>query len=408
MTEIIALSLENEMDLVLAHKRSMKVAEKLGLTIATQTSFATAVSEVARTVIEYTNHGMLNIYIDGKIPRFGLLAQIVFDSDVRLTSSDEGFYYAQKLVPEFEMTTSGSDNLVTMRIGLPRSLKLDQLKIDRLKTFFDLEGPINAYEEIKHKNSLLNKIKWEQEIEIKREREINEKKNEFISIASHEIKTPITVVRAYAQMLKMMPSECSPKANEIIDRLNGQTTKLSHLANQLMDVSRVENGALEYNFEKIYINGFVSEVLSVLEHVYPNNNVILTTCQDAEVHLDRLRMEQVLTNLVGNASKYSSANSEIQINSSLEQGQVKIAVVDKGIGMSAENLERIFEKFYRNTEVIGSHPGLGMGLYISSKIIADHGGKIWVESEQGKGSTFQFTIPLPTPNSGNSGISDSI
>jgi signal transduction histidine kinase len=396
MTEIIAISLENEMDLVLAHKRSMKVAEKLGLTIATQTTFATAVSEVARTVIDYTNHGVLNIYIDGKVPRFSLMAQIIFNSEARPTLSDEGFYYAQKLVPEFEMSSSGTDHLISMRIGLPRSLKLDQLKINLLKTFFDMEGPINAYEQIKHKNSLLHKITGEQEIEIKREREINEKKNEFISIASHEIKTPITIVKAYAQMLRMMRSECSDKANEIIDRLNGQTTKLGYLANQLMDVSRVENGNLQYNFESIEINQFIGEVLSVLKHVYPGNEISWSAGQEVEVHLDKLRMEQVFTNLIGNASKYSSASSVIQINSVLEAEQIKIAVIDAGIGMSKENVERIFEKFYRNKEIMDSHPGLGMGLYITSKIITDHGGKIWVESKPGKGSIFHFTIPLST------------
>ncbi|MFA4870778.1 MAG: sensor histidine kinase [Pedobacter sp.] len=398
MTEIITISLENEMDLVLAHKRSMKAAEKLGLTIATQTTFATAVSEVARTVIDYTNNGLLNIYIDGAIPRFSLMAQIIFSSEARLTKSDEGFYYAQKLVPEFEMNTSGTDHLITMRIGLPRFLKLDQLKINLIKTFFETEEPINAYEQIKHKNSVLHKITGEQEIEIKREREINEKKNEFISIASHEIKTPITIVKAYAQMLKMLRSECSEKANEIIDRLNGQTNKLSYLANQLMDVSKVENGKLQYNFEPTKINQFVAEVLSVLKHVYPGNELEWSSCDETEVNLDKLRMEQVLTNLIGNASKYSTPNSVIKITGTIAQEQIIIAVIDKGVGMSTENVERIFEKFYRNKEITDSHPGLGMGLYITSKIINDHGGKIWVESEQGNGSAFHFTIPLFTPS----------
>ncbi|MBE9597733.1 sensor histidine kinase [Pedobacter sp. MC2016-24] len=397
MTEILTISLENEMDLVLAHKRSMKVAEKLGLTIATQTTFATAVSEVARTVIDYTNNGLLNIYIDGAIPRFSLMAQIIFNSEARLTKSDEGFYYAQKLVPEFEMSSSGTDHFITMRIGLPRFLKLDQLKINLLKAFFETEEPINAYEQIKYKNSVLHKITGEQEIEIKREREINEKKNEFISIASHEIKTPITIVKAYAQMLKMLRSECSDKANEIIDRLNGQTNKLSYLANQLMDVSKVENGKLQYNFEPTKINQFVGEVLSVLKHVYPGNELEWNNCEETEVNLDKLRMEQVLTNLIGNASKYSTPNSAIKITGTLAQEQITIAVIDKGIGMSEENVERIFEKFYRNKEITDSHPGLGMGLYITSKIINGHGGKIWVESEQGKGSAFHFTIPLITP-----------
>lgn len=394
MTEIITISLENEMDLVLAHKRSMKVAEKLGLTISTQTTFATAVSEVARTVIDYTDRGVLTIYIDGVNPRFNLMAQIVFNSEARLSRADEGFYYAQKLVPEFEMSISGFDYLVTMRIGMPRSLKLDQLKINLLKTFFQNEEPINAYEQIKHKNSMLHKITGEQEIEIKKEREINEKKSEFISIASHEIKTPITVVKAYAQMLKMMKSECSDKANEIIDRLNGQTNKLSYLANQLMDVSKVENGNLEYDFVPTKINQFITEILSVLKHVYPGNEMSWSNCEEVEVNLDKLRMEQVLTNLIGNASKYSAKNSVIKISSVLESEQIKITVIDNGIGMSAENVERIFEKFYRNKEIVNSHPGLGMGLYITSKIITDHGGKIWVESEKGTGSIFHFTLPL--------------
>lgn len=394
MTEIIVLTLENEMDLVLAHKRSMKVAERLGLTVATQTTFATAVSEVARTIIEHTDSGILSLLISGNYPRYALTAQVVFDSEVSFSRTDEGIYYAQKLVPEFKMSTSAAQSLITMQIGIPRSLKMDALKISSMKTFFEKEPPLNAYEEIKIRNTQLNKITGEQEEELKRAKFVDDKKNEFISIASHEIKTPITIVKAYAQMLKSMNSDCSDRVNEIIHKLNGQANKLSYLANQLMDVSKVEHGSLEYNYEQVDINEFVVEVLGVLKHIYPNNEVEITLCEETTVLLDKLRMEQVLTNLIGNASKYSDRQSTIRVSHQLEAGQIRISVSDEGIGMSSENVEKIFDKFYRNQEVTNTHPGLGMGLYITSKIVADHGGKIWVESEQGKGSTFFFTIPL--------------
>lgn len=394
MTEIIAITLENQMDLVLAHKRSMKVAERLGLTVATQTTFATAVSEVARTVIDHTDSGILSIQLSGTSPRFALTAHIIFDSEVSLSRSDEGFYYAQKLVPEFDLSSSGAESLITMQIGIPRSLKLDQVKIKLIKDYFDLEPPLNAYEEIKKRNSHLNRITGEQEAELREAKLIDEKKNEFISIASHEIRTPITIVKAYAQMLKSLQADCTDRVNEIINKLNGQTTKLTYLANQLMDVSKVENGNLEYNYEQVGLNEFISEIVAMLKHVYPANDVVISLCDEVSVSLDKLRMEQVLSNLIGNASKYSMKNSVIHVYSYLDQDQVKIAIVDEGIGMSSENLERIFEKFYRQQEVTRTHPGLGMGLYITSKIVSDHGGKIWAESTQGKGSTFYFTIPL--------------
>src|ERR1700750_664359 len=99
MIKVISISLENEMDLVLAHKRSMKVAEKLGLTIATQTTFATAVSEIARTVIEHRDNGQLIIVLEQNKQRYNLMAGITFDKNIRFTNEDAGFYYAQKLVP---------------------------------------------------------------------------------------------------------------------------------------------------------------------------------------------------------------------------------------------------------------------------------------------------------------------
>src|ERR1700744_5298485 len=125
MIKVVAISLENEMDLVLAHKRSMKVAEKLGLTVSTQTTFATAVSEIARTIIEHTDNGQLEIGLEQNKQRYSLLAAVTYDQDVNFTNADAGFYYAQKLVPEFSLKNGPASSQIEMKIGLPRSLRID-------------------------------------------------------------------------------------------------------------------------------------------------------------------------------------------------------------------------------------------------------------------------------------------
>jgi signal transduction histidine kinase len=397
MIKVVSISLENDMDLVLAHKRSMKVAELLGLTTATQTTFATAVSEIARTVIEHTDDGMLEIGLEQNKTRYSLSATVNFDKEIRFTNADAGFYYAQKLVPEFNLSENAETNSIDMKIGLPRSLKLDNIKIGLLKRYFQDEQPLNAYDEIKQRNITLNKIAGEQEEELRRTKIIDEKKTEFISIASHEIKTPITIIKAYTQVAKGLEDQCSDPVKTILDKVDIQTTKLLSLVQQLLDVSKMENGGLQYSLEEVVFKPFFADMIEVMKHIVPHHEIIFNVDGDVTVKIDKLRMEQVFSNLIGNAAKYSRKNTVIKINSYLEEGGfIRIAVEDQGIGMSSENTASVFDKFYRAKDVVKTHSGLGMGLYITSKIVAEHGGKIWVESQEGVGSTFHFTVPCET------------
>jgi len=393
MIQIVNISLENEMDLILAHKKSLKISEKIGLTIATQTTFATAVSEIARTVIEHTNNGVLALGVEQNKQRYALVALIKFESDVKFTSADEGIYYAQKLVPEFSLLEANGVTRIEMRLGLPRSLKFDRLKISELKDYFLSEPPINAYEEIKLRNLNLNIVAGEQEEEIRRSKIIDEKKNEFISMASHEIKTPITIIKAYAQMAKASKSQCSETVKGMLDKIDIQSTKLLSLVQQLLDVSKIENGHLIYTMSSVELNPFITDMVAVMKHLTPKHEIITTLPESVFVMMDKLRMEQVFSNLLSNAAKYSTDHTIIKIDCVLENNFVRIAVTDEGIGLSNKNIESIFEKFYRAEDVLRTHAGLGMGLYIASKIVTDHGGKIWVESVEGKGSTFFFTLP---------------
>ena len=395
MIELVVISLENEMDLVLAHKRTMKVAEKLGLTIATQTTFSTAVSEIARTVIEHTDNGNLFIGLEQAKQRYGLKAVFTFESEVRFTNADEGYYYAQKLVPEFDMRESGGVTVIEMKIGLPRSLHLDKIKTGLLQEYFSKAEPLNAYEEIKKRNVSLNRIAEEQEEELRQSRIIDEKKTEFMSIASHEIKTPITIIKAYSQMAIGRKNECSEQVTGILDKIDFQSTKLLKLVQQLLDVSKIENGNLVYAMEPVDFNPFVSAMVTLMKSIIPNHELTLDLTGEGTVKLDTLRMEQVFSNLLGNAAKYSNKNTMISIRTErCDDNHFKVTISDKGIGMSAESIKSIFNKFYRADDVLRTHSGLGMGLFISSKIITDHGGRIWVESQSGAGSSFSFKLPL--------------
>lgn len=395
MTKVVDVSLENEMDLVLAHKRSMKVAERLGLTIATQTTFATAVSEIARTVIEHTDNGMLHIRLSESKQRYSLVAAVAFENTIHFTNEDAGYYYAQKLVPEFRLIVSDTINTIEMKIGLPRSLKLDPVKIAALVKYFREEEPINAYDEIKQKNTSLNKIAREKEEELRQSRIIDEQKTEFISIASHEIKTPITIIKAYTQIAQRMGDQCSDQVSELLNKVDFQTTKLLSLVQQLLDISKIENGNLEYQKETVSLNSFIIEMVAVIETIVPGHRIIITLGNDHFISIDKIRMEQVFSNIIVNAAKYSRNNPDIEITGTTGQpGFVMIAIKDYGIGMAPASMESIFKKFYRNKDVMATHSGLGMGLYIASKIVTDHGGKIWAESTEGAGSTFFFTIPV--------------
>lgn len=399
MTEVVAISLENEMDLVLAHKRSMKVAEKLGLTVATQTTFATAVSEIARTVIEHTDKGNLIIGLEQAKQRYSLTAIFTFENEIRFTNADEGYYYAQKLVPEFDMRESEGVTIIEMKIGLPRSLNLDRIKIGLLQEYFAGEQPLNAYEEIKKRNLSLNRIAEEQEEELRRSRIIDEKKTEFMSIASHEIKTPITIIKAYSQMAKAAKEQCSDQVKGILDKIDLQSTKLLSLVQQLLDVSKIENGNLLYAMELIDFDPFVANMVEVMKNITPYHNLKLNLNGVGKVSLDPLRMEQVFSNLLGNAAKYSNKQTTIQITTEFHDDHyAKVCITDQGIGMSAESMKSIFNKFYRDQDVLRTHAGLGMGLYIASKIVTDHGGKIWADSQEGEGTTFSFVLPLAKAN----------
>mgnify|MGYP003575945991 CR=1 FL=1 len=394
MLELITLTLENEMDLVLAQKKASKLSEILKLSLSTQATFVTAVAELCRLVIDFTDNGVLSLGLVQKTSRFSLSAIIQYDAVEGAEILEESFFYAKKLVPLFQNYVLSDKVVIEIGISLPRSVSLDQLKLKFLKDYFDTEPPISAYEEVKRKNLELFIIAEDKDAQLRQSKYIDDKRNEFISIASHELKTPITIIKAYTQMALSGKAACSEQVRDFLMKIDAQSTKLTNLVQQLLDTSKIENGRLEYNYEVVDFNSFMEDTSFLLTHLLPHHKLRVELGEKVRVKIDRERMDQVLTNLVSNAGKYSKTGTRVTLKTSVcERGNLTVSVTDEGIGMSEDGIAKIFQKFHRDKQVVKGYSGLGMGLYIASEIVTGHGGKIWVESTQDVGSTFFFTLP---------------
>jgi len=394
MTQLVQVSLENEMDLTIAYKRSIKAAELLGLSLSTQTAFATAVSEVCREVIDKTHEGSASLEVHSAGDRFSLAAIITYKEVTGMESLQGGIQYAKKLIPVFNYSVNDSIGTIELKLSIPRSAAVNKLKAITVKDYFGQAEPNTPYEEVRQRNLQLFLINEESEIALQQEKYLNEQKNEFLSVAGHELKTPLTILRAYTQMA--LRSDCSAVTLAHLKKIDTQAQKLQTMILQLLDISKIEKGNADYNLEPTDLEVYLTDMSDLIRQLVPSHELIIEMGHgEVNLNIDRLRMEQVIMNIVGNAAKYSPGGKQILLTTKLiETGELQIAVEDQGIGMSEEELLKVFAKFYRVSDVTRLYNGLGMGLYICSKIIKDHGGRIWVESIHGQSSTFYFTIPV--------------
>jgi len=222
-----------------------------------------------------------------------------------------------------------------------------------------------------------------------------DKKDEFIGIASHELKTPLTSLKGYLQIMSIYRKEDIPATiKQYIDKANISINKLHHLINDLLDVSKIQAGRLTYLLTDVNLANMIATGVENATHIYPGFHFEHDIEPELMVHGNPERLEQVLMNLISNATKYSDEGGKIIVKAYKLDGHVRVSVTDFGIGLSEEQREKIFERFYRVEDKTYSTSGLGMGLYISSEIIKHHKGIINVESQLKKGSTFYFELPL--------------
>ncbi len=221
----------------------------------------------------------------------------------------------------------------------------------------------------------------------------DKKKDEFISIASHELRTPVTTLKAYTQILQMsFEEQHNEKAIDMVSKMDKQINKLTVLIGDLLDVTKIEKGELVFTTEAFDFNAMVQEITEEMQRTTQTHDIVLKLGEGIKVNGDRNRISQVLTNFISNAIKYSPSADKIIVSVESIDNNLKCSVLDFGIGIPEEQQPKIFERFYRANNN-ATYPGLGLGLYISSEIIKKHNGKIYFQSVKDEGSTFCFEMP---------------
>jgi len=238
---------------------------------------------------------------------------------------------------------------------------------------------------------------YTEQVEARRKVEdLSRLKDEFLSIASHELRTPVTSIKGYTQLAKMLIKEGDlATSEEYLDIALDQIDRMSRLILELLDVSRIETGRLEIRREPIAWPQFVRDVVHRHHTAVSDRRFHISVPDDGKIVTgDRDRLEQVLGNLLENAVKYSPEGSDVTVTVDDRGDNLVTAVCDRGIGIPADELNQVFERFHRGRQVSSTnYGGLGLGLYITKQIIERHSGSIWVESKEGHGTTFYFALP---------------
>jgi PAS domain S-box-containing protein len=230
-------------------------------------------------------------------------------------------------------------------------------------------------------------------IDITERKALEQQKDEFIGIASHELRTPVTSIKAYTEILtEMLEDRGEDQLSGLMNKLAVQVDRLSDLIYALLDTTRISEGKLQLQKIRFPIDDLIRETAETMQRLAEHQHIELRLSAGCEVTADRERLRQVLVNLISNAIKYAPGTERIVVDSSLENDAVAVYVQDFGIGISPTVKDMVFDRFYRSNEA-GSIAGLGLGLFITAGIIHNHGGTIWVESEPGNGATFCFRLP---------------
>jgi PAS domain S-box-containing protein len=230
---------------------------------------------------------------------------------------------------------------------------------------------------------------------ISAQKEQEKLKDEFISMASHELKTPITSMKMFLDILSNYLGEENNEAQQYVKRIEDQANKMKDLVNDLLDVSRIGTGKLRFNNEKFRLDEIVKDTIESIQPAAKKHTLVFKNSISLPVYGDKFRIYQVVTNLLNNAIKYSPRSKKVIITAKAVEDQAVVSVRDFGIGIAKDKQKKIFEKLYQVTDPeVKTFPGLGMGLYISNEIVLGHTGKMWVKSKKGKGSTFYFSLQL--------------
>lgn len=227
-------------------------------------------------------------------------------------------------------------------------------------------------------------------------KQLEQQKDEFMGIVSHELKTPVTSLKVFEQVLqRKFAKQKNLEAVFLLEKMDVQINKLTKLIVDLLDITKIEGGKIRFEKKTFSIDALVDETIEEMQRITEQHSIIRKGRADKDIYGDRERLGQVIINFISNAIKYSPKAKKIIVNTSVNKDEITVSVTDFGIGIEKKKLQYIFERYYRESGTKEkTFPGLGLGLYISAEIIKRLSGKIWVSSKKDKGSTFGFSLPL--------------
>lgn len=329
---------------------------------------------------------------------------LVLDADYRVLSANTHFLNSFKVTPEdtvgkilFELGNHQWD-IEALKVLLTKILPTNNPVIDfEVEHDFPYIGKkimlVNAYRvefEGQYKDRILIAIE-----DITDKKEIDRRKDDFLSIASHELKTPLTTIKGFVQLLeRMVPDNASEKFVSTLGKVSVYVDRLNNLISELLDTSKIQSGNIEIHNEPFDLDKLLRDTVENLALATPEYTITISSDTNATILGDELQISQVINNLISNAVKYSPNSNKIDVYCNRVGNFVKVSIKDYGMGISQQDQSKIFDRFFRARDIQKKFPGMGIGLYICHEIIANHSGTLWVESEIGSGSTFNFTLPI--------------
>jgi PAS domain S-box-containing protein len=361
---------------------SKKVSEKQGMLAAiVDSSDDTILSKTLEGIITSWNRAAERMFGYSASEAVGRHISLIIPKD-RL--SEETFIIGQvsqgKKVDHFEtirVTKDGREVAISLSVS----------------PILDETGKVIGASKIARDISEHRAIQQERDRLYEQAKALNDKKDEFIGLASHELKTPLTSISGYLHILNMITTD--DRSKSFVGKTLQQVNKLTALVSDLLDVSKIEAGKLKLAKRPFELRDVVDDVIELMAHGNHKYQIELETDVDKlMVNGDAQRIEQVIINFITNAIRYSPGQSKVIVYLQHEADMVKIGVRDFGIGIARDKLKDVFGRFYRVDDEGSTISGLGIGLFLAHEVVSRHNGQIWVESEPGRGSVFWFTLPL--------------
>ena len=315
-----------------------------------------------------------------------------------------------ELVQHAERLLAGSIGAASARVAIASVVKEEALSLDEVMRMLDETSQVIAYsrqleersQQLEEKSLALEAATAELRAANVRLQELDRLKDDFISTVTHELRTPLTSIRAFSEILYDNPELDVGRRSHFLEIILKESERLTRLINQVLDLAKLESGAAEWNADEVDLAELIRDALLSTSGLIDDKGIqldLLLPEQTPTILIDRDRITQVMLNLLSNAIKFCAAEAGyIGVRLYQKADYLQVEVQDNGLGLRREEQRVIFDKFRQvNDSAAGKPQGTGLGLPISMQIVSHYGGKLWVESEPGKGATFRFTLPLADP-----------